>query len=422
MEEKMIKKIFIIAMVLMVMAIFMDCGKGRRSRSSENKKQMKLTASKSGYRKRIQAQKRENDQPKSFFEDQKQVDLSLDSINRIDLETQKVEKSLVKSTLKAMGRVLAPNDRRAIIGYAFSARIIKLLVSVGEWVEKGESLVTLECEEVGNAKAELFKAMTDFELARQSYIREERLFKKDVGAQKDYLAAEASFQIAKATMDAAEKRLLFLGFHKNQIDTLIKERNISPFITLKSPISGRIVQNSSVPGAMIDQSTEIIMVMDPTVLWIDAEIFEKDLSKIKNGQKVEIVVPAYPDEIFYGQIHYISDVVNSTTRTITVRTRVDNKDLKLKPGMFADIDIFLEEKNNAVMIPVKAVLDDGDDKIVFVRQGDNFFLRKVELGSKYNGSIEVLKGLAMGEIVVIRGNYQLKSKMLEKAMQHIHVH
>jgi len=321
-----------------------------------------------------------------------------------------------------MGKVLAPRDRKVIIGYLFTARIVRLHVSVGEWVKRGQPLVRLECEEVGNAKVEFFKARTDFELSNLNFKREQRLFKKDIGAEKDYLSAKATYQISRANLDAAEKKLSILGFSKGKIEGFVREHDITPYITLSSPISGRIIQNNAVIGGMIDQSSEIMVVMDPTVLWIDAEIFEKDLSKIGIDQRVEINVPAYPDETFCGRIHYIGDVVNPSTRTITVRTKVDNKDFRLKSGMFADIKVFLEEETLAITVPFHAVLDDGNDKIVFVQDGNHFIWQKVELGSKHNGQVEILSGIQVGDIVVTRGNYQLKSKMKENLLEYSHTH
>ena len=341
---------------------------------------------------------------------------------QIDIKTTTVKPGPVKSTLKAMGNVLCPNEQKAIIGFAFSARIVKLHASVGEWVEQGHPLVTLECEEMGNAQSAYVQALTDYELSRLDFDREERLFKKDIGPKKEYLGAKAKYQIALAALKAAEKKLAVMGLPKKEIDEISQTKNVTPRVTLTSPIAGRIVKNDAVPGAVIDAASEIMVVMDPGNLWIDAEIYEKDLSIVKKGQDVDIVVPAYPKENFHGQIHYIGDVVNSETRTITVRTQVDNKDFRLKPGMFADINIMTEHKTNALIIPKEALLDDGDNKIVFVHQHDHYILRPVQTGARYNGDVEILDGLKLGESVVIEGNYQLKSRLQQDLLSGGHVH
>lgn len=350
------------------------------------------------------------------------IRLSGEVEKQINIKTAAVKPGPVKSTLKAMGKVLTPNDRKAIVGCAYSARIVGLHAAVGQWVERDRPLVTIECEEVGNAQSEFVKALTDYELSELDYEREERLFKKDIGAKKDHLEAKARHQIARAALNAAEKKLMVLGLSKEQIRELSETQNVGPRVTVNAPITGRVVMNNAVLGAVVDAPTEIMVIMDLESLWIDAEIFEKDLSKVKKGQEVEIVVPAYPEEHFHGQIHYIGDVVNSDTRTITVRTIVENTDFRLKPGMFADITILTDHKESAVIVPKEAILDDGGRKIVFVRDKDHYALRTVETGARYNGDIEIVNGLSIGEIVVVEGNFQLKSRFQQGAIGRGHTH
>ncbi|MBW1717768.1 MAG: efflux RND transporter periplasmic adaptor subunit, partial [Deltaproteobacteria bacterium] len=170
------------------------------------------------------------------------------------------------------------------------------------------------------------------------------------------------------------------------------------------------------------QGTEILVIMDPRILWIDADIYEKDIAKIRVGQNVEVTVPAYPGEIFTGKISYISDVLNEETRTITVRTEVVNKEMKLKPGMFADIKIFLNYQDKALVIPQEALLDDKGDTIVFIRRGEQYFLQVVQTGARENGFIEIVSGLSEGDEIVYAGSFQLKSKLYEEILKKGHVH
>lgn len=342
--------------------------------------------------------------------------------SRIQIKTITVKENAIQSTLKAMGKVLAPRDSKAIVGSTFPGRIIKLHAAIGQWVKKGDPLVTLECEEVGNAKSDYFKATTGYQLTKQNFEREERLFKKDIGAKKDYLETRAQLEIARSSLVAAEKKLLLMGFSKQQVRELADTRNINPYVTLNAPIAGRVIRDNSLPGAMMDSLTGIMTILDPTTLCIDAEIYEKDLAKIKILQEVRITVPAYPGDIFTGCISYIGDIVHTETRTITVRTRVPNNDFKLKPGMFADINILLDQREKAVTVPIEAVLDDLDKKIIFIKEGENFHCRTVEVGPTFNGNIEIKKGLAIGETIVVQGNYQLKSRLYEETLNQAHTH
>ena len=162
--------------------------------------------------------------------------------------------------------------------------------------------------------------------------------------------------------------------------------------------------------------------MDPAVLCIDADIYEKDIAKIRNGQEVEVSVPAYPRETFRGKISYISDVLNEETRTITVRTEVENKSFKLKPGMFADIKIYLNNQEKALVLPEEAILEDKGDKIVFIKKEGTYYPQVVEVGAIEEGHVEILSGVQEGDEVVTVGNYQLKSKLYDEILKKAGIH
>ncbi len=340
----------------------------------------------------------------------------------VEIRTTLASLQPLKSELTAMGKVIARQQSKAIVSYAFPARISQIHIQIGDWVKRGQRLVTLQSEEVGNAKSDFYKAQADFELAQVSYERQQRLFERGVGAKKDSLTAEADLKVAQTSLEAAEKKLHVLGFSEQEVETISESHQINPIITLYSPISGKIIQNNAVLGGMIDQATEILVVMDPSVLWIDAEIYEKDIAKIRLGMTVELSVPAYPGETFSGKVTYIGDVLKEDTRTITVRAEVENSDYKLKPGMFASIRIALNHHSRVLVVPQDSVLEDKGDKIVFIKRGEQFFLQVVHTGARENGYIEILQGLAEGDEVAVTGSYQLKSKLYEEILKAGHIH
>ncbi len=350
------------------------------------------------------------------------ITLTEEEKNFVNIETSIAQLKAIKTTLSAPGKVIAQPQRKAIVSYAFSARVSQIHVHLGDWVNPGEKLITLESEEVGNALSEYYKAMADHELAKVSSEREKNLFDRGVGPKKESLKAESDLKVAEANLEAAEKKLHVLGFTEEQVKKISETHQIKPTITLYSPIRGKIIERNVVMGAMIDQSTEILVILDPTVLCVDADIYEKDISKIKIGQQVEVVVPAYPEEKFFGTVMYISDVLNEETRTITVRTEVKNTDMKLKAGMLASIKITLNRQNLALAVPAECILEDQGEEIVFIKKYEEFFLQVVETGAKENGYVEITQGLSEGDEVVSKGNYQLKSKLYEEILKKGHIH
>jgi len=198
---------------------------------------------------------------------------------------------------------------------------------------------------------------------------------------------------------------------------------VNPIITLFAPIAGKVIKNDMILGGMVDEATEILTIMDLSRVWVEAEIYEKDIARVRNGQDVVISVPAYPRDAFRGVITYVGDVLDPDTRTITVRTEVNNTEFKLKPGMFADLTIELSQNGTALVVPAEAVLDDDGEHLVFVRIDDRRFEpRHVTLGTREGGFVEIASGVDAGEEVVTNGNFQLKSKLYEAILEAGHVH
>jgi len=258
-------------------------------------------------------------------------------------------------------------------------------------------------------------------LAKSNLEREKRLFDRGVGPEKNFITRQAEVRVAEASLEAAEKKLHVLGFSEEDVEIITSTHEQNPVIRLFAPIAGKIVEHRSILGAMIDQSSELLTIMDPTTLWIDAEVYERDIAKIKTGQNVEVSVPAYPDESFKGKISYIGDQLNDETRTITVRAEVENRGYKLKPGMFADISIHLNHASQALVLPREAILDDNNEQIVFIKLDGSYTPQIVEVGTRENGLCEIRFGLKEGDEVVVKGNYQLKSKLYDELLgSHVH--
>jgi len=349
--------------------------------------------------------------------------LTGEEISAIQLETVPAEPRAIASRLPVMGRVLAHQHRRAIVSYPFTARIAQIEARAGDWVRPGDPLVVLQSEEVGEAASAFYSANADYELAQVNFERESHLFESGVTPQKNLTAAETALRVAAAHLNAAEKKLHVLGFTESQTEVLRETHQINPTITLFAPIAGKVVTNNAVLGALVDETTEILTIMDPTVLWAEAEIYERDIARIHPGLEVEVTVPAYPEDIFRGTISYIGDILDPETRTITVRTEVENTGLKLKPGMFADLTIELAQNGHAVAVPADAVLEDHGVPFLFVKTDERHFQpRIVSLGASGGGFVEIAGGLEVGEVVVTTGNFQLKSKLNEAVLDAGRVH
>jgi cobalt-zinc-cadmium efflux system membrane fusion protein len=348
--------------------------------------------------------------------------LSASEEKAVGSETAIATQRKMSDELNAMGKVLANQYRKAIVSYPFPARVYQIYARVGDHVNKGQRLIVLQSEEVGESTSAFYKASADFELAKVNFDREQQLFEKGVSAKKNYLSTEAELKVAETNLDAAEKRLHVLGFSEEDVKKISQTHQINPLISLYAPIEGKIISSNMVLGNMVDESSEIMTIMDPSLLWVDAEIYEKDIARIKIGQQVAVTVPAYQEEVFNGKVTYISDLLNESTRTITVRTEVYNKGNRLKPGMFANLELSVNNAVSALVIPTSAVLDDQGKKIAFVKINGAYYLRTVQTDSKDDDFIAITSGIEEGEEVVTAGNFELKSKLYEEILKSAGVH
>jgi len=340
----------------------------------------------------------------------------------IKLETVMVQKQNIGRTITATGKVKMNENRLAVVGPIISGRVSQIYVNPGENVKKGQRLVEIESVELGIAKSQYYTAKTDYELASTDYERLKNLFAKKIGSEKEIITAEAEVKKTRSIFFTAEKQLHLMGLSEEDVHNLPEETHeINNRIYLVSPLDGIILIRNTKLGDKVSPESNLFEVGDMSVLWIDADIFENDIAKIRIGQQVEASVTAFPDEVCKGTVIYIDTKVDEETRTILVRTAIHNKDNCLKIGMFANIAIYLDENRTCIAIPRESVLDDSKNKIVFIKVGDSFTEQKVQLGSKYNGLIEVISGLSLGQEVVTKGNFQLLSEMHSNVFAgHIH--
>ncbi len=185
-------------------------------------------------------------------------------------------------------------------------------------------------------------------------------------------------------------------------------------LELKASIDGVIIERNATAGELVDKSKAIYTISDPAQLWAIAEVKERDIAAVKLGQDAAFTTLAYPDEKFHGKVVLIGNQVEAGSRTVEVRIAVDNADGRLKPGMFADVEIITTILDNVLLIPDSALETDGENQIVFVALDANKFEKRVvKLGLEQSGRVQILNGVKAGENIVTSGGFILKSEMLK---------
>jgi cobalt-zinc-cadmium efflux system membrane fusion protein len=345
------------------------------------------------------------------------------------IEVELVAPQSIAGVIPATGKVLVPEDRVAIIGPVNQGRIVRLYAGQGSQVQKGQKLADLESADIDQAEADYLKALADYEnakrssaaeirLAQANYDRTKELYEKTITAGKNLQQAEHDLEVAKAAgessvngakaaLTAARRHLLILGLNNSTIDSLPQKPDLGAVFSLNSPLSGTVVERNATIGASVGTDASLFKIIDLSRVWIDANIFEKDLARVRMGQEVKVNVPALPGSTYTGRVILINSVVDPDTRTVKVRTEVANPDSRLKPDMFANVEVVTDLNRAAISIPQNAVLNDSGKTIVFVAAGNGYQKREIHTGIQNGDRVEIVEGLSAGEKVVVKGNYLL---------------
>jgi len=346
------------------------------------------------------------------------------------IEVEIVTQQPLEGAITATGKILVTEDRTASIGPVHEGRIVKLYAGQGSVVSRGQKLADLESADIDEAEADYLKALADLENANRTsaaeikfdqatYDRTKLLVEKEITPAKNLQQAEHDLDVAKANaassissakvaVSNARRHLLILGLKDAAIDALAKKQNLgSSVFSLTAPISGIVVERNATVGATVGSDANLFKIIDLSSVWIDANVFEKDLERVRLGQAVKVTIPAFPESTFYGKVTLITSVVDPDTRTVKVRTEVPNRDGRLKPDMFASVEIVTAAKRTAISIPLSAVLEDGGKQVVFVADGNEYKEKEVTLGLKSEDRVEITSGLNEGDKVVVKGNYLL---------------
>ncbi|HEX2165110.1 MAG TPA: efflux RND transporter periplasmic adaptor subunit, partial [Thermoanaerobaculia bacterium] len=278
----------------------------------------------------------------------------------------------------------------------------------------GEALAVLDSIELGEARAAYLGARARHEVAARELDRERSLAAERIATEREVLAAEASAREAAADLAAGRERLELLGLSAREIAALTWDDPGASRVSVRAPFAGRVVAKEATRGELVTPERNLFTVADLSRVWVWLDVYERDLRHVHPGERVEATFEAWPGETFRGEIAYVADQVDPATRTVRARVDLPNPDGRLKPGMFATVEIAGsggEEAAPALAVPRAAVQRDGEGSILFVRTGPGRFERReVEIGRLGDEHAEVLAGVAPGEEVVVRGAFLLRSQ------------
>lgn len=275
-------------------------------------------------------------------------------------------------------------DESVVLRPEIAGRIADIRFEEGQKVARGALLATMDAAE---AKAQLASATAQAKLDAQRLERAEDLHKKNF--------------ISPQGLDEARSNASRSGASVREIEARLAKSE------LRAPFAGVIGLRSVSAGAFVAAGTDIARLEKMDQLKMDFRVPESFISRVRPGQQVKALVDAYPDQAFTGSIYAIEPGIDEGTRTILVRARIGNAELKLRPGMFARVQLQLGLREKAIWIPEQAIVPKGKESFVFRVQQGKVDMVKVQLGIRKPGEVEVVSGVAAGDLVVTDGTLRI---------------
>lgn len=338
-----------------------------------------------------------------------ELTLSPEEVAAAGIKTFVLQESDRREEITVTATIEANQDRFASIAPRVSGKVAKVMVSLGDQVSRGQPLALVDSIEAGEAQSVYAQAVTEYSVANAAAVRAEKLHADQIIPQKDFLRARADAEKARAVLRAATERRHALGIGGRD-NGKAGEPSVFPVV---APFAGTVVEKKAVLGELAQPDKPLFAVADLSNVWIETNLFEKDLGKVKVGVPATVTVAAYPGQDFQGKVTYISSLMDKETRTIKARVEVPNPDGKLKLGMFASAAIRTAGASKALMMPEESVVLIQGQPTAFVQAGKGFVSRAVDIGEKVHGQVVIKAGVRPGETVVGVGAYALKAKMLK---------
>ena len=317
------------------------------------------------------------------------------------------------TVLETNGKIQFDEERLVRVNAPLTGRVVEVLARPGDAVEPGHRLLLLDSPDLGAAKSDYAKAVSDLDRSEKALNLARDLFEVKAISEREIRDAENDYRKAAAEKERAASRLLALGLPQAQLKNVASREDTSTQIVVRAPRGGVIVERNVTPGQAVtfgqsDTPTNLFIIADLSNMWVVADVYEPDVPKVRLGQVVTITLPCCPGERFEGKVTYISDSVDPQTRTVKVRAVVSNRARQLKAEMF--VKVAIETGSSTVLaIPPSAVqFEEGQPFVVIDKGNGGYERRPVKLGNDLDGIVEVLAGITPQDRIVSTGSILLK--------------
>ncbi len=316
------------------------------------------------------------------------VDITPERVQLIGVRTTVVQRRPLGSRLELVGFVTPDESRLRRVQLRVSGWVQGLYVSrTGESVRAGQPVLAIY-------SPELFQTEQEYLIERDP---------------------RASVTGAASGPSAAAERLRLLGVPDEEITRLDREGAPATRLTLRSPFAGTVLERGVAEGQYVDADTPLLTLADLSRVWVLADVYEMDVTRVRTGDAVRFLAQALPEHPFAGQVDFVYPTVSNETRTVKVRVRLDNREGLLKPGMYGRV-LLSGRGAPALVLPSEAVVNTGEHSYVFlVRGAGHFEPRLVTVGVQDGDDVQIRSGVAAGDTVVASASFLIDSESRLKA-------
>lgn len=365
------------------------------------------------------------------------VGMTSEQIEAAKIVVEPVAAGTLARRLVVPGLVTPDSDRVARVAAKVIGTVAEMRKRLGDTVEKGEIVATLDSREVADAKSEYFAATVNLDLQKTLFEREQQLWDKRISAEQQYLRARNTFTEAQLRVELASQKLQALGLTEGEIAALDRRTSAvrtasasaaAPVSTsgmqryaLRAPLAGRVVERKVDLGAPVGgegQEKELYVIADLSSVWIELSVPTGDLPTIREGQ--EVAISSGSGAPSKGRIVFVSPILNQETRSARVIASVENKDLAWRPGSYVTAQVTVAEETVDLRLPRAALQTIAGEQVVFVRNDAGFEKREVALGKTDDASAEVVFGLDPGDRVAVANSFLLKAELGKAEAEHAH--
>jgi len=343
------------------------------------------------------------------------VELSADLQKKVTL--MKVGQADIREELRIPGSIQVVEQRIAKIGAPVTGRITDIDAVLGQYVQKGQALATLNSTELAQNQLVYIKALQQIDLQTKAVERARVLLEADVISKAEVQRREVELSAAKADLNAAGDQLQVLGMSSQGVVNLSKTSKMHSFSTVTARISGTVISRKINLGQVVQPADELFIVADLSKVYAVAEVPERQIDLIEKGQEVDILIPSINEKPIKGKLVYVSDIVNPETRTVMVRSELSNLNREIKPDML--VSMLVQSKPIAKLsVPVKSIVRQNDKNYVFVQISANKYrLREVDVGDEFNAMRAIISGVEEGETIVTDGAFHLNNERKRKELE-----